>query len=282
MESLLLAIHATEKPDALLLCFDEGDETFRHEDLEEYKEWSADTPDDFYAQIPRVMELMQAMCFPMVSDARYEADDFLGTYARAGEDTGMQVTIVTGDRDAFQLASDTVRIAIPHKGYQQAEYLGPQEIEEKLGVRPDQVCAYKGLCGDSSDNLPGVLGIGPKTAATLLQDYHTLEGVYENIENIKPKLREKLERDREQAFFCQQMAELVCDIALPLPLDTITFNAIDPQSTLDMFADLHFTLLTKRFFKLLESDYGKEHFITDDIQEEALLSANKESQLSLF
>lgn len=277
MASMLLDILAKEEPDALVLCFDEGDETFRHEEHAEYKEGRAETPDDFYAQIPRVMELIDAFGFTKVSSAQYEADDFLCAYAKEGEKSNMHVTIVTGDKDAFQLASSTTRIAIPHKGYQQAEYLGPDEIFEKYGIRPDQVASYKGLCGDSSDNLPGVLGIGPKTAATLLQQYETLQGIYDHIDDVKPAVREKLLADKEQAFFCERMAELVCDIPLPATLEDAALIDLDPKPLLTFFSAMEFTLLSKRFLKFLETDYGKVHFTSPDT-----VMHSTESQLSLF
>lgn len=285
MASMLLAILAKEEPDHLVLCFDEGDETFRHEENEEYKEGRAETPDDFYEQIPRVMELVDAFGFCTVSDPQYEADDFLGTYAKEGEQQDMRVTIVTGDRDAFQLASEHTRIAIPHKGYQMAEYLGPDEVLSKLGIRPDQVASYKGLCGDSSDNLKGVSGIGPKTAAKLLQEYESLEGIYHHIHEIAGSVQEKLKRDREQAFFCERMAELVCDISLPHTLDEATLDGIDPAPLITFFQEMEFTLLTKRLLKFLETSYGQEHFVTDQLPTEPIAVSDvgkSKPQLSLF
>ncbi|MBM3303365.1 MAG: DNA polymerase I, partial [Deltaproteobacteria bacterium] len=180
--SMLLSILSKEQPGSLLFCFDEGEETFRHQQSDTYKEGRAETPDDFYTQIPRILQAIDAFGIRRVSDAQYEADDFLCAYARAAaKDPDARVTIVTGDRDALQIATDRIRIAIPHKGYQAAEYLGPGEILAKYGVRPDQVPAYKGLTGDSSDNLPGVKGIGPKNAAQLLQQFDSLQGVYEHL-----------------------------------------------------------------------------------------------------
>src|SRR3989344_1233929 len=259
MASMLLAILATERPDALVLCFDAGEKTFRHEENAEYKEGRAETPDDFYIQIPRVMELVDAFGFAEVSDTKYEADDFLCAYAKKGEEAGMRVTIVTGDMDAFQLATDNIRVPIPHKGYQQAEYLGPKEIEAKYGIRPDQIASYKGLTGDSSDNLPGVRGIGPKTAATLLQKYDTLTGVYEHLEEIKPTVKQKLTVDREQAFFCERMATLVCDMPLPCPLEDLSLGILPAQAVTNFFHQMEFTLLAKRFEAMLQTDYGKKH-----------------------
>ena len=283
MASMLLHILRTEEPTHMILCFDAGDETFRHQENATYKEGRAETPDDFYVQIPRVMQLVTAMGLSHVSDKQYEADDFLCAYARAGEANDMKVTIVTGDRDAFQLATDRTRIAIPHKGYLQAEYLGPAEIEAKYGIRPDQVAAYKGLVGDSSDNLPGVIGIGPVTAADLLQRYQTLEGVYENLADIRPAVRAKLERDREQAFFCQRMAVLICDIPLHPTLEEITLHDLPAQNIIDFFAQTEFTLLTRRLREFCSTDYGKKIFAAMDVSQQHLfVGAVEQKQMALF
>jgi len=261
--SMLLTILSAEEPGALVFCIDAGDETFRHQEAEGYKEGRAETPDDFYAQIPRVLACVSAFGFPVVSDAKYEADDFLCAYARAAEAAGDRVTIVTGDRDALQIASANIRIAIPHKGYGAAEYLGPREIEGKYGVRPDQVVPYKGLTGDASDNLPGVRGIGPKTAAELLQSYGTLEGVYAHLADIRPAVRAKLEHDREQAFFCAHMAELVCDMPLPVSLRDAGVSHLDSRRIAAFFREMEFTLLLKRLQSLVQSPYGRRVFIEE-------------------
>lgn len=259
--SMLISILKQESPDAVVFCFDAGEETFRHKEHAEYKAGRAETPDDFYAQIPRVHELLAAFAMPQVQDTRVEADDFLCAYAKAGEQEGMRVTIVTGDRDALQLANEHVRIAIPHKGYQQAEYLGPAEILAKYGVRPDQVASYKGLSGDSSDNLPGVKGIGPKGAAKLLQEYGTLSGVYEHLSDIPESVRAKLERDREQAFFCERMATLTCDFPLPLPLELVAVSPRPLDPILAFFRELQFTLLERRLLELAKTSYGERVFL---------------------
>lgn len=281
MASMLMAIMQHEEPDHLVVCFDEGGETFRHQENETYKDGRAETPDEFYVQIPRVFALVDAFGFAQVSDSQYEADDFLCAYAKAGEHEGMQVTVVTGDRDAFQLASEKTRIAIPHKGYQHAEYLGPDEVYDKLGVHPEQVASYKGLCGDSSDNLPGVVGIGPKTAANLLQQYNSLTGVYQHLSDISPTVRAKLERDKEQAFFCERMAELVCDITLPVALPDTALENLDAERLLEFFQDMNFTLLTKRLQRFVQTEYGKQHFTVPELS--AVNTAGKgKDQMTLF
>jgi len=274
MASMLLSILKQETPDALLLCFDAGEETFRHREHGTYKEGRPETPDDFYQQIPLVLEIVDAFAFSRVADPKFEADDFLGTYALAGERAGMRVSVVTGDRDALQLASDAVHIVIPHKGYREAETLGPLEVEKKYGVRPDQIAAWKGLAGDPSDNLPGVRGIGPKGAAKLLQQFGTLEALYAHLSDVSPSLRQKLEEGREQAFFCQRMAQLVRDIPLPIPLDTLFLRALPSERILSTFQRFEFTLLLRRFRELLALPYGSRVF-----QE---LRSSREQQLSLF
>lgn len=281
--SMLLNILANEKPDAVVVAFDEGNETVRHQADENYKAGRAETPDDFYPQVPRTFELLDAFQLTTVSDTQYEADDFLAAYALAAKNNGMQATIVSGDKDLFQLAQEGIRIAIPHKGYQAVEYLGASEVEEKLGVRPDQVTAFKGLAGDSSDNLPGVQGIGPVGAAKLLQQYETLEGIYEHLDDISKSQREKLERDKEQAFFCQKMATLHTDIPLPLALDDTSLNNLPTEQIFTFFSDLDFTLLKKRLLSLLDTEYGKSHF--DSFEGAQIEKAEEKSdtqQLSLF
>lgn len=274
MTSMLLAILKQEAPDAFLLCFDAGGETFRHQEHAAYKEGREETPDDFLQQVPLILEVVDAFGFSRIADSRYEADDFLGTYALAGERAGMRVSIVTGDRDALQLASDAVRIIIPHKGYQEAEELGPEEVRKKYGVRPDQIPAWKGLAGDPSDNLPGVRGIGPKGAAKLLQQFGTLEELYSHLSAAPPALRQKLSEGREQAFFCQRMAQLVRDIPLPLPLDALFLRALPSARILATLQQFEFTLLLRRFRELLFTPYGFRTF-----QE---LRSGDEQQLSLF
>lgn len=259
--SMLLSMLKIEQPDGWVCCCDRGDETFRHTEHTEYKAGRQETPQDFYDQMTIVENLLTAFGIAVAGNPQYEADDFLCAYAHAAVQSGVpRVTVVTGDRDAFQLATDKVRIAIPHKGYQATEYLGPAEVLAKYGVRPDQVPALKGLAGDSSDNLKGVSGVGPKTGAELLATYGTLEGIYEHLAEIRPALRAKLEADRESAFFCQRMAVLLYDIPLPIPLEqaTLTHQPIEPLVA--MFDQLEFLMLRRRLETILTTDFGKRAF----------------------
>lgn len=259
--SMLLLMLKIEKPDKVLFCFDADEETFRHEEYGEYKAGRTETPDDFYTQIPRALELIERFRIKSVSGNKFEADDYACSYALAASQAGHRVTIVTGDRDLLQLASDKVRIAIPHKGYQAAEYMTPETVLRKYGVTPAQIPSYKGLVGDPSDNLPGVHGIGPKAASALLQEFGSVKGIYDAIDKVKPSWREKLIAGREQAEFCERMATLTCDIPLALPLDTLDFSGVATAPILELFQELEFTLPRKRLVELLSTEWGNTHFV---------------------
>ncbi len=282
--SMLLNIIKTEEPTHLIFAFDAGEETFRHAENATYKEGRAETPDEFYAQIPRVMEFLQTFQAASVSNPKYEADDFLCAYATEAEKAGMKVTIVTGDRDALQIATKKIRIAIPHKGYQEPEYLDDVGVEAKYGVTPAQIPAYKGLTGDSSDNLPGVKGIGPKTAAQLIQDYGSLNGIYEHLSEIKEGTRKKLEADKEAAFFCEHMATLLCDIPLPVNFEEAELQNISIDPVLELFKTLEFNTLSKRYQQMAQSEYGAKHFLVSapEAPKAPIKKPLGENQLSMF
>ncbi|HLC75873.1 MAG TPA: 5'-3' exonuclease H3TH domain-containing protein [Candidatus Peribacterales bacterium] len=252
--SMLLTMLQREKPDAIVACFDEGKETHRHKLHDAYKAGRQETPDDFYTQIPRVHQCFAAFSIPTVSNPEYEADDLIGTLALRGAKEGWEVIIVTGDRDLFQMANHAIRIAIPHKGYAEPEYLDANGVEGKLGVRPDQVPDYKGLVGDASDNLKGVKGIGPKSGEALLKKYGTLESVYEHLEDIQGTSRSKLESDRESAFFCRDMARLVTDAPIDLDLEPLAGKGTDLSSVERFFMEMEFYTLRSRLKKLVQSN----------------------------
>lgn len=280
--SMLISLLKVEEPDSLLFCFDAGEETFRHQEHAEYKEGRAETPDEFYVQIPRILELIESFPIKHCSEALYEADDLLCAYAKAGEKAGMRVTIVTGDRDALQLVTKNVQMAIPHKGYQAPEYLDPQGVLAKYGVRPDQIPSYKGLSGDNSDNLPGVRGIGPKGAAQLLQQFDTLRGIYDHLDQVKPGVKAKLEAGRESAFFCERMATLVCDFPLPVSLDDLLLRDIPTGKAAAFLRELEMHSLGKRLQALCESPYGKEHFVWEGEATAGRKTVVGENQMALF
>jgi DNA polymerase-1 len=262
--SMLLTILRQDSPDAVIACFDEGKETLRHKEYEEYKAGRQETPDDFYTQIPRVHQCLEAFAIPIFSNPDYEADDLLGTFAKKGVAEGFEVIIVTGDKDLFQMADDHIRIAIPHKGYSEPEYLDAAGVEEKLGVTPAQVPDYKGLVGDSSDNLKGVMGIGPKGAEKLLQKYQNLEGVYDHLDEIKGTTKTKLNDDKESAFFCRKMARIITDVSVDVNLKAVSETQASVSNLDQFFTELEFYTLRSRLKKFLEQKGFAQSYFTGD------------------
>jgi len=177
------------------------------------------------------------------------------------------------------MADHSIRIAVPHKGYAEPEYLDAKGVEKKLGVRPDQVADYKGLVGDASDNLKGVKGIGPKTAETLLKQYGTLESLYEHLEEMTGTNRTKLETDKESAFFCRNLARLVTDVPIAINLEEILGRGAELAEVERFFAEVEFYTLRSRLKKLLQGDaYMRKYFsgeFSESIPEEDVSRENE-------
>ena len=199
--TILLRICEETTPDAIAFAFDLKSPTFRHKLYTGYKAGRHGMPDELAMQLPYLKELLNKLGYPVVTCEGYEADDILGTLARLCEDTGNECIIATGDRDSLQLVSDatTVRLATTKMGRPESTFYGVEEIREKYGVTPRELIQVKALMGDSSDNIPGVAGIGEKTALALISRFHTVDEVYTNLEDpaIKPGVRKKLEAGAE-------------------------------------------------------------------------------------
>lgn len=280
--SMLINILAKEDPTGVLFCFDAGSETFRHQENPTYKDGRATTPDDFYEQIPLISQLIQVCKIAQVSDPNLEADDLIASYAVEYASKGTEVIVVSGDKDLYQLASKNITIAIPHKGYQAAQYLDANGVQEALGVTPAQVPCYKGLCGDSSDNLPGVRGIGPKTAVNLITTYGTLESIYEHIAEIKGTVQTKLLEDKEQAFFCERQATLVTDAPTYMDAEMLALN-MPLNEVEDFFIENEFTMLLRRLPILDKDDKFNLQSIAKLSQKNRKNEENSsEDQLALF
>lgn len=229
LKSLIDMLKA-QQPTHVAIAFDLSTPTFRHEADDTYKAGRAETPDDFIPDIANLQEILAAMNLTIVTAAGYEADDVIGTLAIQGKEAGYRVKILSGDRDLFQLVSaersDEQGVSVLYLSNAFArntpaggtEY-GPTQVMEKLGVTPEQVVDYKALCGDSSDNIPGVRGIGAKTAVKLLEEFGTLEQVYANLDQIKGATRKKLEEGREAAQHSQFMAQIHLNVPIDHGLD---------------------------------------------------------------
>ncbi len=285
--SMLLTLLQREKPDAVISCFDEGKDTLRHQEHEEYKAGRPETPDEFYTQIPRVHQCLDSFSIPILSDSDYEADDLLATIAVRAVKEGYDVIVVSGDKDLFQLVNGGIQVAVPNGGYSDPEYLDSDGVKKRLGVAPAQVPDYKGLVGDPSDNLKGVRGIGPKTAVKLLGKYKTLEGVYDHISDIKGSTKTKLEEDKESAFFCKRMATLVYDVPVNLNLEETEQCKASLEEVQKFFGELEFYTLKSRLKRLLNEDaFAKEfftgEFVMDVPEETSKRGAVTEEQLPLL
>lgn len=264
--SMLLTILKREHPDAIIACFDDGSETFRHEAHDAYKAGRKETPDGFYTQIPKVKECLRAFAIPILSDRKYEADDLIGTLAVKGAAEGYEVIIVTGDKDLFQMADTNICISVPHKGYSAPEYIDANGVKEKLGVTPDQVPDYKGLMGDSSDNIKGVKGIGPKTAAKLIQAYGTIDELYKHIEEVEGGVRAKLENDRESAFFSRKLAIIIKDVQLNINIEDVLGIKANLEDIEKFFAEIEFYTLRARLNKMLNEDEFSRSFFSGEMK----------------
>ncbi len=254
----LLDTITAEKPDYLAVAFDTRQPTFRHEADKTYKDGRPETPEDFIEDIQNLQELLAGFNFPVIKAPGYEADDVLGTLASRAAAQGFQVKILSGDRDLFQLINDDQGVSVLYLGgrdMRSSRYKSYQsaEVVDRWGVRPDQVIDFKALCGDKSDNIPGVKGIGEKTAAKLLQDHKTLDGIYEALDQLKPAARKKLEGDREAAYHSQFLAKIVVDAPVEVELDHCKLDGFDRDAVSPLLTKLEF----QRFLRDIEKLQGQ-------------------------
>ena len=217
--SMLLKVIREENARYLAVCFDEHGPTFRHTIYAEYKAGRAETPPELRQQFSTVLTLLDELGIRRYSLAGWEADDLLGTLSLLGEKAGAAPLLLTGDRDALQLVSGETELMFTRKGISETIRFTPEKVEEEFGFSPEQVTDWKGLAGDASDNIPGVPGIGDKTAVKLLKEYGTLEKTLENAGKVKGKLGEKLAAFSDQARFCKQLATIRRDAPVAFTLE---------------------------------------------------------------
>lgn len=238
--TLLSLINAESPPDYLAVSFDVG-ATFRDELFDEYKATREKMPDSLHHQIGRIHEVLDAFSIPSLELDGYEADDVLGTVAWLAGEQGVRTLIVTGDRDLLQLVDERTLVQLPGGRSGEVEIYDAQSVFEKYGVRPDQFVDYKALIGDKSDNIPGVHGIGEKTAVALLEQYGTLEAIYEHLDAISSaRTRNALEQGRDDAFLSQKLARIVTDAPVPFDLDACRTHDYDRERVAAIFRELEF------------------------------------------
>ncbi len=263
---MFLKLIKDENPDFLAVAFDLKAPTFRHKEFDAYKGTRKKTPDELVPQFDIIKEILRAFDIPIYSIEGYEADDILGTMAKAGEKQGHQVTIVTGDRDALQLVSENIRIMYNKKGITDIEDYTLENVREKYGIEPIQLIDVKALMGDKSDNIPGVPGIGEKTAVSLIQEFHNVEEVLDNIDKVKGnKRKEVLTNHMEDAILSKRLATIMIDVPIEFDFDKCEMNEPDSTKVVDVFKKLNFRSLADQFTVKEEIDISKiEYQIVDD------------------
>ena len=252
--SVLLRILEQERPDYLAVAFDTG-RTFRDDLFAEYKGTREKMPDELRTQIERIRQLVDAFGIPRLEMEGYEADDILGSVSKKEAAEGLGVKIITGDRDLLQLVDERIIVNLPGKSLSDSKDYFEKDVVEYLGVRPDQVVDYKALVGDASDNIPGVAGIGKKTATTLLEKYDNLDNIYAHLDELSPSVKKKFEAGRENAYLSQELAQIVTDLEIPIDLEQARPQRFDPDLVEDLFRTLEFRSLMKRLSALIET-YG--------------------------
>jgi|CXWL01.1.fsa_nt_gi DNA polymerase-1 len=246
--SILLTILTQEKPAYIAAAFDTAAPTFRHDMYTEYKAGRTKAPDDFYAQIPRIEEIVRTMNIPILCQDGVEADDIIGTIVKTNERKHPELMnkIVTSDMDAMQLVTEKTCVSSLHKGYQASECFWRDDVFKKYSIYPEQVVDYKAIQGDNSDNIPGVKGIGKVGAIGLLKEFGTLDGIYAQLEQIKGKKKEYLATQKKEAYFSQTLATIKCDVNIDYELEACKAHDFDSEKVIALFDSLQFYSLIRR------------------------------------
>nr|WP_295969911.1 DNA polymerase I [uncultured Bacillus sp.] len=244
---MLMKILEEEKPTHMLVAFDAGKTTFRHQTYSEYKGGRQKTPPELSEQFPFIRELLDDFRISRYELENYEADDIIGTLSLKAEKEGYEVKVFSGDKDLTQLSSNNTTVGITRKGITDIEVYTPEHIQEKYGLTPEQIIDMKGLMGDQSDNIPGVPGVGEKTAIKLLKEFHTVEELLQSIDQVSgKKLREKLTEFKEQAMMSKELASILREAPIDVQLGDIYFKEYDKEKVLSLFKELGFrSLLAK-------------------------------------
>ncbi len=251
---MLLLLLRKYDPEYLAVVFDSGGETERHREYPEYKANRESMPDDMESQLSVIIEVIEALGVTVVEEEGYEADDILATLAMLAAGRGIDVKIVTGDKDLFQMLSDKVHIIRPGRGTALEDECGPEYLKGRFGLRPEQIVDLLALMGDASDNIPGVRGIGEKTALKLLHEFGSLDGIFERIGEVEPEhVRKKLEEGRESALFSRELVRLK-DVPLEMDIEDLAPGERDEERLADLLIDLEFHQMLNE----LSLDFGRK------------------------
>ncbi|PLT32312.1 DNA polymerase I [Bacillus sp. V5-8f] len=257
---MLNKILEEEKPSHILVAFDAGKTTFRHASFKEYKGGRQKTPPELSEQFPFIRELLKRFGISQYELENYEADDIIGTLSLQAEKVGFEVKVISGDKDLTQLSSPSTTVGITRKGITDIEEYTPKHIQEKYGIGPHQIIDMKGLMGDASDNIPGIPGVGEKTALKLLHQFGTIENLLESIDEVKgQKLQEKIDENKDSAVLSKQLATITREAPIEVKLEDTVYNGMDKAKVISLYKELGFqSLLDKMDDTNAEGDIVQE------------------------
>jgi DNA polymerase-1 len=247
----LLRILKSEKPDYIAVALDTSAPTFRHHKFPEYKATREKMPDELRDQIPVIRSMVEAFSIPILEKEGFEADDIIGTLSKKAEAQHMEVFMVTGDKDFMQLVSPHIKMYSLNRSDGEPDILDPERVEEKIGLSPEKVIDYLGLMGDSSDNVPGVPGVGPKTAQILLKEYGSIKGIYQKLDQIKRQnIREKLKAYQKQALLSRELVTIDTQVALNIEIEDLKAREPDQEAIISLFRELEFNRMLQEISAL--------------------------------
>jgi len=253
--SILLTVLQKLHPEYVAVAFDKKAPTFRHKKFKDYKAHRKPVDEELIGQIPRVHQVVGTLNIPIFELDGFEADDVIGTLARQAD---KEVIIVTGDADALQLVNDQVKVYMPARGKQPEKIYDRVAVLEKYKLEPKQIVGLKTLSGDASDNIPGVSGVGPKTAASLLKKYNTVEEIYKHLDELPVVLREKLKKDKKNALLSQMLATIDTNVPIKLKISRCRLIDYNKEKVVKLFGELEFKSLIKKLPSDGQPAYGSE------------------------
>jgi len=250
---MLFDVIRNEKPDYVAIAFDHKEKTFRHIEYTEYKANRSAPPPELYPQMPRLKELLKAFNFAVFEMQGFEADDIIGTLSLQAEaNPDLQTIILTGDKDAFQLITNHTFVMTPKMGFSVVKIYDQAGVKEAMGVTPEQIIDYKALRGDSSDNIPGVKGIGEKQAVEMLAKFGTLENIYNHLDELTESQRKKMEESRDIALMSKKLATIIRDMPISLNLDICQLPKVPLEKAVNALDELEFASLSRNIHKFTQ------------------------------
>ncbi|MBZ0183410.1 MAG: DNA polymerase I [Melioribacteraceae bacterium] len=270
----LFKIIEDTNPNYIAVAFDTKEKTFRHERYEKYKSSRQEMPEDMIPQISRIREIIEAFNIPLYMVPGYEADDLIGTAVKRAEKEGYSSYAITPDKDYIQLITNNIRVVKPGKSTDEIVILDEKKVKEDFGFEPIQMIDYLALIGDSSDDIPGVAGIGPKSATPLIQEFGSIEGIYNNLDKIEKKgIRTKLEDGKDNAFLSKELATIICDVPFDFDLKDTVFETPNTEKLLKIFAELEFKVMAKKLDSIINKHFNSVINV-EEVYEEQVSSDN--------